>query len=305
MDEAVELGLFKAAFESAPDAIIIADENGDIAIANAAAHRILGYELGTLHQLSIDQLVPPDVRDAHAGLRDKFMQTPSPRAMTDRQNIRALRNDGSSFPAHISLSPIRHAGKQWVIAIVRNVSRTRQMEEKLKRVGNLDSLTGLYNRNLFETEVERLSQSRNNIGVILAAMPTLGLANQKYGHMAGDGLLVALASILKSTARGSDIVARVRGDVIALLLPGVPSEDPIRGLVHRIQRKIADHNTHVGEGPALQAIFSFALASPGIELEASLHHAQRELAREARRKTSEFAVVPAPVKREPDKPRNR
>lgn len=291
MKSDVQLGLFRAAFENAPDAILIADEDGEIVLANAAAHRILGYELETLLHLNIDQLVPHELRAQHAGFRAEYMKAPGPRSMTDRQHIQAVRNDGSTFAAQVSLSPIRHAGKQWVVAVLRNVSRIRKLEQKIQRMAHLDTLTGLYNRRFFETEVERLSQSRNTVGVILTAMPDLGLTNEQHGRNAGDTLLVTLAAILRNTARGSDIVSRVRGDVIALLLPGIPSEETIHSLVHRIQRKIADYNAGGTDAPSIRAIFSVALASPGIELEASLHQAQRELAREAERRTSEFAVI--------------
>lgn len=288
----VQLGLYRAAFEHAPDAMIIADATGEIVLANIAAHRIFGYELETLAHLNLDQLVPKSALDAApAARRFESLVPPSSTASAEQRNVLASRNDGSTFAAHVSFNPVSHAGKSWVIAIVRNVSRLRQMEEKLQRIGHIDTLTGLYNRRFFETEVERLSQSRNNVGVVLAALIDLGTTNEEHGHAAGDGVLTTLAAILRNTARGSDIVSRVRGDVIALLLPGVPSEEPIDSLVHRIQRKIAEHNAVAGKGPRINALFSTALASPGIELEASLHEAQRLLAREAERRTSEFAVI--------------
>lgn len=90
---------------------------------------------------------------------------------------------------------------------------------KLLRIGFHDSLTGLYNRNYFEQEVNRLSAGRcDPVGFITLDVDGLKLVNDTLGHSAGDALLVTVGKIIKRCFPHGDITLRFGGDEFAVLL---------------------------------------------------------------------------------------
>ena len=82
-----------------------------------------------------------------------------------------------------------------------------------------DALTGVSNRLAFEETAQRLTTSDFSIGVVLADVDGLKVANDTYGHAMGDRLLVAVAEIIVGTvSEAATPVYRIGGDEFAILL---------------------------------------------------------------------------------------
>jgi diguanylate cyclase (GGDEF)-like protein len=86
-----------------------------------------------------------------------------------------------------------------------------------------DSLTGLASRSLFVTRMETaLDASRpGGAAVLLVDLDRFKVINDALGHVAGDGLLVAVADRLRECLRTGDTAARLGGDEFAVLLPEI------------------------------------------------------------------------------------
>lgn len=136
-------------------------------------------------------------------------------------------------------------GEDEVISIVRDITKQKISEAKLEYLSYHDKLTHLYNRNYFENEMRRLSNSRDYpISIIMADVNGLKLVNDALGHAKGDKLLVESARILKTSLRGSDILARVGGDEFVVLLPKTNAEEGLE-IVKRIKDNISQHNENL------------------------------------------------------------
>src|SRR5690349_4478043 len=72
---------FRSLLESAPDAIVIVDSAGRIAIPNSQAERLFGYERSELIGQPIEMLLPERVRQRHAGHRSDYVAEPHTRPM--------------------------------------------------------------------------------------------------------------------------------------------------------------------------------------------------------------------------------
>ncbi|HZT38712.1 MAG TPA: ATP-binding protein [Bryobacteraceae bacterium] len=123
---------FRDLLEAAPDGIIEVDQQGRIALANVVAAALFGYSLDELKQKRVEDLVPPQYRDAHARHRHSYQQQPATRPMGSGLALSGLRKDGSQFPVEISLSPVRGPDGFRVLAIIRDVTERRKEEERIR-----------------------------------------------------------------------------------------------------------------------------------------------------------------------------
>jgi len=120
---------YRGIIESAPDGMLVADENGVIILTNPKIEAMFGYHAGMLVGQKLEVLVPVDVQGHHAGLREGFMQSGHARAMgTLNKELRGVRQDGSEFPVEVGLSVLPALGGrgQCVCASVRDFSQRQK-----------------------------------------------------------------------------------------------------------------------------------------------------------------------------------
>jgi protein-histidine pros-kinase len=133
---------FRGLLEAAPDAIVITEQDGRIAIVNAQAERLFGYERSELVGQPIEILVPRAHRDGHVAQRDGYFADPRARPMGSALDLQAVRKDGSQFPVEISLSPLETEEGILVSAAIRDVTSRRETENALKLAyGELESFS--------------------------------------------------------------------------------------------------------------------------------------------------------------------
>jgi len=118
--------------ESVPDALVIADERGTIIFVNGSAEALFGYPRTGLIGQPIEVLLPARYRTMHQVHRAGYQAAPRRRPMGLGLDLSGLRQDGSEFPAEISLAPVTLDGRPCTIAAVRDVAERRRIEERAR-----------------------------------------------------------------------------------------------------------------------------------------------------------------------------
>lgn len=121
-------GAGSALFESAPDAMVIADANGRIVRVNALAETLFGWTRTELIGQPIEALLPERLRHAHVAHRSSYAGAARTRAMGMGLDLWARRRDGSELPVEIALSPIETPRGRVVAAAIRDITERRSVE---------------------------------------------------------------------------------------------------------------------------------------------------------------------------------
>jgi len=119
---------------SALDAVVMMDPDGNVVHWNPAAEQMFGYRReeilgGKVHQT----LVPEKYRQKAADGMKEFSVSGRGFAVGKVLELEATRKDGSEFPVEISVSPFRQRGRWWAVAIIRDITKRRQAEEAVQK----------------------------------------------------------------------------------------------------------------------------------------------------------------------------
>ncbi len=135
--------------------------------------------------------------------------------------------------------------------------------ERLSRLANTDSLTGLYNhryiQEILTQEIERAREQHQPIAVILADIDNFKLFNATYGHAAGDKVLRLVAEIIQGTTRNGEIASRFGGDKFMVVAPGMNRR---RGeaTAERIRKRLSGQGLRMERGQRLPLRISMGVA---------------------------------------------
>ena len=165
---------YRSIIESAPDGMLVVDEQGCIILTNAELLSLFGYAAGELDGQPVETLVPTDRRGGHIGLRRDFFESQRARAKGDgngSSELIGLRKDGSEFPIEVGLAqlPLRDERGRCVFASIRDITQRKR-----------DAQTVLRERERLQRMLETAP-----VGVAISAGNRICFANPRVAELMG------------------------------------------------------------------------------------------------------------------------
>jgi len=125
--------------EAMPDAIVMVDGGGRIALVNSQAEALFRCRREQMMGAPIESLLPERYRVVHAAHRSAFIAQPRARGMGAGLDLYGRRGDGQEFPVEISLSPVTTEAGPMVLSAIRDVTERKRVEASLLHASRLKS----------------------------------------------------------------------------------------------------------------------------------------------------------------------
>lgn len=119
--------------QSATDAMLIADQEGTIVLANPPAEKMFGYASGELQGNPVESLLPDRFQHSHVSQREGYAAQPRARSMGSGMELFGKHRSGEEFPVEVTLSPLQtESGVSLVMATVHDITRRKLAEAALQ-----------------------------------------------------------------------------------------------------------------------------------------------------------------------------
>ncbi|MGE5450315.1 MAG: putative bifunctional diguanylate cyclase/phosphodiesterase [Acidobacteriota bacterium] len=253
------LRLIDRVFDGSQEGIVVTDKHANILSTNRAFSQITGYS-----QQEVLGRNPSILRSTH---QDRaFYEAMWASLLHDGRwegEIWNRRKCGEVYPQWMTISAIcdAHGTVQQYLCIFTETSVRKAAEERIQRLANYDTLTGLPNRTLLmdRATVAFATAQRCHDSVVLMHinLDHFGNVNESWGHAAGDEVLIEIARRLTRDLRPEDTVSRMGGDDFIVLIPDGSAHD-IANIALRLMNGISQPLTIASQELRLSASIGIA-----------------------------------------------
>lgn len=226
--------LIKSLFESSSEGMLLLDKSQAPMFYNKAFEGIVGLSEKEIEEgidflnaegESITAEVWQNVYYAHSWCGEAYLEQEG-----EQENL----------PVWLAVDTVQDADGQisHYLALIRDISQLKRSQEHLVYYATHDQLTGLPNRDLFNTHleaaIERTQRTKHSGAVFFMDLDNFKAINDTLGHAAGDALLLEIAARLKNTFRKSELISRIGGDEFTLVVEHLERAEEAQLVAERI-----------------------------------------------------------------------
>jgi diguanylate cyclase (GGDEF)-like protein len=186
------------------------------------------------------------------------------------QSVSACNYSELLLAANIELGRINLTYEQMNRELITAKRRAEELAEqlaeanrKLEEMANLDGLTRIFNRRVFENLITREFYRSNRYGhplsCIMLDLDDFKEINDNYGHLVGDQILREVAGLIESNLRKSDFLARYGGDEFVVISPEA-DQKASRIIAEKLRRAVERHAFDI-EGRPIKMTISLGVAT--------------------------------------------
>jgi diguanylate cyclase (GGDEF)-like protein/PAS domain S-box-containing protein len=268
---------FSALVERSSDMLVVIGRDGHIREASSTFARALGVTPAEVVGAPFIDFVDEDDR-ATAGADMAAVAADVPRDAEPRDaapfewRMRSRKGDRRWIEV-VCTNMLGHSAVSGIVLNGRDVSERKQLEAELTHRAYHDALTGLVNRSAFVADVTRAFERRRvatndqqgpggGFAVMYVDLDGFKPVNDRYGHAAGDEVLIAVSERLRAATRGTDLVARLGGDEFAVFLDNVSGPADTEVVAARVCASLARPIRVKGGDVCVRASVGVAFALP-------------------------------------------
>ncbi len=210
--------------ESSLDGVVVTDADGHIEMVNPAFTRLTGYRS--------DEVVGKTPAVLKSGHHDSVFYDELWRQLKQKGywqgEIWNRRKTGEIYPEWLTITAVQtQDGSRKYAAVFNDISERKKSEEHIRTLAYYDMVTELPNRRLFYDRLglalKQAKRRGSQVALLFIDLDLFKEINDRWGHMAGDTVLVEVAARLKRSIRSCDTVGRIAGDEFAVLAPDIRS----------------------------------------------------------------------------------
>lgn len=191
---------FRLVVEASPNAIVLVDGLGRIAMVNRQTELLFGYERQMLLGEPVEMLLPAALRGSHVAMRRGYQAMPEQRRMGGNRELFGQHREGKMIPLEVGLSPIRSGDENLVQAVIIDISERKAAEQKLREQAEQLLLANRYKSEFLANMSHELRTPLNSI---------LILSDQLRQNLAGN--------LTEKQTKHADIVHRAGSDLLQLI----------------------------------------------------------------------------------------
>ncbi len=219
---------------------VFATESLIIDQANTGALDNLGYSRYEINQLKITDLLQDISENTFKRLTKSLFDGSKSQVVLESV---FQRKDGTKYPVEIRIQLSHSEVPPIYLANVQNISERKVTENNLLFLANHDSLTGLFNRNMYLSKlneaIEQCKRTDTLMAVLFLDLDGFKYINDTMGHDTGDKLIKETAKRLSDSVRNTDIVSRMGGDEFTAILTNIKHTNDIITVAEKIIHNIS------------------------------------------------------------------
>ncbi|WP_186843692.1 sensor domain-containing diguanylate cyclase [Acetobacterium tundrae] len=234
--------------DNACDMIATLDLSGNFTYISPSVKKMTGYtQEEVLHHYREIGYFLPGVQKEMDRTRESIKKMVEKGEHFDAINFeqRQVRKDGESIYTDTVLSGIYDEENNFkeLLAISRDITEKVKKRREMKKLSETDKLTQLYNRVkldwAMENELDRTKKYNTIFALIMIDIDHFKQVNDRFGHLAGDLVLVELAELFKTSIRLTDIIGRWGGEEFLMILPDT-DENGAMELAEKLRRQVSE-----------------------------------------------------------------
>jgi diguanylate cyclase (GGDEF)-like protein/PAS domain S-box-containing protein len=239
-------------FDLSLDMFCIAGPDGFFKRVNPSFHRVLGWTSKELLSRPFTEFIhPDDVAETIQEYERQLRGNP----VTHFEN-RYLCKDGTYRYLMWTAYPEVETGLIYAVArdntekkltedkLALITTELERSNEKLLKLAAMDPLTGLFNRRIFDgqldSQIRLMKRMNKTLSLLMLDIDHFKQHNDQFGHMAGDDSLKEISNRISRNLRKTDIVARYGGEEIAVILPDTSRESTIKQ-AEKLRKAVHDY----------------------------------------------------------------